>query len=87
MRAEFPLINEEYKEYLLELYDDTFYPEKLFGAGRSVYVERNREMINNSRFCIFYCDKSNAPVERKSGTRLALEYAIKCERIIVLFPT
>ena len=84
VRAEFPVINDDYLAYLLKSYDDTYYPQKLIGAGRAVYVERNREMIDNSRFCIVYYDNANAPAARKSGTKIALDYAIKKKRKIIL---
>ena len=87
VRAEFPYINDDYKAYLLTLYDDTYYPESLHGAGRAVYVKRNYEMINNSKYCIVYYDESNAPITRKSGTKLAYDYAAKKEREIITFPT
>ncbi len=85
VRAEFPVINDDYKAYLLESYEDTYYPEKIKGSGRAVYVERNYEMIDRSRFCIVYCDESHAPTRRKSGTKTALDYAIKHKRMIVRF--
>ena len=34
VRAEYPDINEQYKSYLLETYEETYYPEKIIGAGR-----------------------------------------------------
>ena len=77
VRAEFPFINDNYLNYLLKSYDDTYYPEKLHGAGRAAYVERNYEMINNSKYCIVYYDEQNAPTTRKSGTKIAIDYAIK----------
>lgn len=80
VRAEFPIISDEYKAYLLENYEDTYYPEKLIDASKAVYVERNIEMINRSRFCIVYYDESYAPSKRKSGTKIALDYAIKCKK-------
>lgn len=85
VRAEFPVINDDYKAYLLKSYEDTYYPEKLVGAGKAVYVERNCEMINNSRFCIVYYDEENTPTRRKSGTKIALDYAIKQGREIMIF--
>ena len=84
MRAEFPFINYDYLTYLLKSYDDTYYPEKLLGAGRAAYVERNYEMINNSKYCIVYYDEPNAPTTRKSGTKIALDYALKKGREVVL---
>ena len=80
VRAEFPIISDEYKAYLLKNYEDTYYPEKLIDAGKAVYVERNIEMINRSLFCIVYYDESNTPTTRKSGTKIALDYAIKCKK-------
>ena len=84
VRAEYPYISEQYKNYLLESYEDTYYPEHIIGSGRAVYVERNREMINKSRFCIVYYDKQKALTTRKSGTKLALDYATKQGKQIFL---
>ncbi len=76
VRAENPYINEQYKNYLLKNYEETYYPSKMINAGKSSYVERNYEMINNSNICIIYYNKENVPVTRKSGTKIALDYAI-----------
>ena len=85
VRAEYPCISEHYKQYLLSYYEDTYYPEKIRNAGRASYVERNYEMIDNSQFCIVYYDEQNAPTTRKSGTKIALDYAIKqCKKIITV---
>ncbi|MBQ9976786.1 MAG: DUF1273 family protein [Clostridia bacterium] len=86
VRAEFPFINDDYLTYLLKSYDETYYPEKLLGAGNAVYVERNYEMINNSEYCVIYYDEAYAPTTRKSGTKIALDYAIKKRRKIILYP-
>ena len=86
VRAEYPEITEEYKAYLLRSYEDTYYPEKLRNAGRAAYVERNRELIERSRFCIVYYSETHSPATRKSGTKAALDYAVKKERRILLFP-
>lgn len=83
VRAEFPVIDESYRAYLLESYEDTYYPEKLVGAGRAVYVERNCEMIDQSCFCVTYYDEMHTPKKRKSGTKLAFDYATKRGRKIV----
>lgn len=83
VRAEFPVINEEYKDYLLKFYDDTYFSEKIICSGSAAYVERNYEMINNSKYCIVYYDESHAPATRKSGTKIALDYAIKKEKCII----
>ena len=86
VRAEFPQINESYKVYLLENYEDTYYPEKAEGAGKAVYVERNCTIINESHFCIVYCKEDYSPTNRKSGTKLALNYAIKKNKEIIILP-
>ena len=83
VRAEYPCINEDYKKYLLENYDDTYYPEKIINSGRASYVERNYEMIDNSQFCIVYYNEQGAPTTRKSGTKIALDYAIKHGKRII----
>ena len=83
VRAEYPDINEQYTNYLLESYEDTYYPEHIRKSGKAAYVERNYEMINKSKFCIVYYDEQNAPTTRKSGTKIALDYAvIKGKQII-----
>lgn len=85
VRAEFPIISDNYKYYLLDSYEDTYYPENIVGSGRAVYVERNFEMINQSRFCVVYYDESYAPITRKSGTKIALDYANKHKKEILIF--
>ena len=76
VRAEYPYIDESYTRYLLKKFDYTYYPERLINAGKAVYVERNYEMIEKSSFCIIFYDK-NIPLQRKSGTKLAYDYAVK----------
>jgi len=83
VRAEYPDINEQYINYLLESYEDTYYPEKIKNSGRAAYVERNYEMIDNSHYCIVYYDEQGAPTTRKSGTKIALDYAIKKGKEII----
>jgi len=86
VRAEYPYINEQYTNYLLESYEDTYYPEHIRSSGRAAYVERNYEMIDNSYYCIVYYDEQNAPTTRKSGTKIALDYAIKSKKEVIILP-
>ena len=86
VRAEYPVISDDYKEYLLKSYEDTYYPENIVGAGRAVYVQRNRDMINNSRFCVVYHELNCSSTTRKSGTKIALDYAIKKGKEIIILP-
>ncbi len=86
VRAEYPEITRQYANYLLKTYEDTYYPENIVGSGRAAYVERNYEMINKSRFCIVYYNKPNLPATRKSGTKIALDYAKKQAKEITVLP-
>ena len=86
VRAEYPYIDESYEAYLLESYEDTYFPKSVLGAGKASYVKRNCEMIDNSRFCIVYYKKDYTPKGRKSGTKIALAYAEKKKKTIIRFP-
>ncbi len=69
VRSAYPEINDSYKDYLLETYDDTYFPEKIRGAGKASYIKRNQEMINQSRFCVIYYDENYLPPRRKNSKR------------------
>lgn len=86
VRAEYPYISDEYESYLLQNYEETYFPEKLLNSHRAVYIERNFEMIDKSQFCIVYYDPTYTPSPKKltmsipktkSGTATAYEYAKK----------
>ena len=95
VRAEFPYIDYEYKAYLLERYEETYYPDRIIKAGKSAYIERNYEMIDKSDFCIVYFDEEyKAPIRKscnsflperqsKSGTAIAYNYALKKHKNII----
>lgn len=89
VRAEFPYIDDEYKAYLLESYEDTYFSEKILNAGKAVYIKRNYEMIDKSDFCIIYYNKNYSPQRKSksssSGTKIAYEYACKKCNVINLF--
>jgi len=84
--AEYSYIDESYKAYLLESYEDTYFPKSVLGAGKESYVKRNCEMIDNSRFCIVYYKEDYTPKGRKSGTKIAFTYAEKKKKNIIRFP-
>lgn len=86
VRAENPYIDESYEAYLLESYEDTYFPKSVLGAGKASYVKRNYEMIDKSCYCIIYYDEQGAPTTRKSGTKIALDYAIKKGKQITVLP-
>ena len=99
VRAENEYIDGEgsraYREGLYELYEDTYFPEHVSGAGKASYVERNQEMINHSKFCVVYYDENYLPPRRKnsrrdlfdyqpkSGTAVAYDYAVKKKKEII----
>ena len=96
VRAEYPHISEDYKDYLLNFYDDTYFPDKILNAGRAAYVERNFHMIDRSDICIFYFDETYSPScvqisnnhfgysnTKVSGTKLAYDYALCKKKVIV----
>ncbi len=86
VRAEYPYINTDYKNYLLEHYEDTYFPPKALNAGKAAYIQRNYEMIEKSRFCLIHYTEESIPPNRKSGTKIALAYAKKQGKNIILFP-
>lgn len=99
VRAEFEYIDGEgsraYREGLMELYEHTYYPESVSGAGKAVYVKRNEYMVDNSSICVVYYDENYMPPRRKqsrrdltdyqpkSGTGVAYKYAEQKKRKIV----
>ncbi|MBQ8295262.1 MAG: hypothetical protein IJX87_02375 [Clostridia bacterium] len=95
VRSQYPYLEKDYKEYLLESYDDTYMPNRIENAGKASYVERNQEMIDASDFCVFYCDEAYKPPLRKqsrrsltsyqpkSGTALAYQYAKQKKKEII----
>ena len=64
-------------------------------SGRASYIERNKAMINDSDYCVFFYDEKYIPQKRKisnrvvgfyqpqSGTRIAYIYAIHKEKKII----
>ncbi len=80
VRAEYEIIGDDYKKYLLGKYDSTYFPKSAVGAGKAVYIKRNFEMIDKSYYCVFYHDEN---CQKRSGTKIAFEYALKkdCKHI------
>lgn len=83
VRAEYPVISEDYKKYLLRFYDDTFFPESILNAGKAIYLERNRLMIDLADVCIFYCDTSRHSDLDRSGTYAAFRYALSKKKGVI----
>lgn len=94
VRSQYLHISKLYENYLLQSYDETYFPVKLKSAGKYAYVERNQEMIDKSDCCIFYYNKDcNLALKDEvsgkkttGGTFLAFRYAlIKKKHIINLY--
>ena len=84
VRAAYQHIDKAYENYLLKFYEETYFPPKIENAGKYSYVERNREMIDNSEYCIFYYNESyTLQTGRNSGTKNAYLYAIKKKKQII----
>ena len=96
VRSAYQYIDKSYENYLLESYEETYYPPKLENAGKCSYVERNYEMIDNSTYCVFYYNENytpplkqrfkynlSMPLRRTSGTKIAYEYAVKKKKTII----
>lgn len=95
VRAEYPEISDNYEKYLLESFEETYFPKRALGAGKAVYIERNLEMIDNAYICVVYYVNSYLPPKRKnskhdlfdyqpkSGTSIAYKYAVKKEKMII----
>lgn len=81
VRAEYEYIDKSYTEYLLESYEETYYPEEISGAGRLAYIKRNNVMVDKCDVLITYCDEEYQPKSRRgncqSGTKIAVDYAKK----------
>jgi len=95
VRSSFPNINSFYEKYLLEYYEETYFPQKIENAGKYSYVERNFEMIDKSDVCVFYYDKNYVtPLKTQksltaksyktnSGTKIAYNYALSKKKEII----
>lgn len=96
VRSSFQHISKSYEDMLLTSYEETYFPKSIENAGRFSYVERNFNMINNSTYCVFYYNKNYlpqfkkrskrdifSPSRRKSGTKIAYEYAISKRKQVI----
>ena len=95
IRSAYQYIDKSYEKYLLQSYEETYFPPKLEKAGKCSYIERNYEMIENSNYCVFYYNEHYSPPvkrktkhdmllssNRKSGTKIAYNYAVKKKKKI-----
>lgn len=87
-----------YVDYLLKYYEETFFPDRVRGAGVLSYVVRNQILVNMCDVLVAYCDFGYeppaqkdyvgiAPVcivrKKKSGTIMAMSYAQQKKKTII----
>lgn len=71
---------DEYTEKFLKIgYEDSICPKGISKAGKSVYIQRNFAMIDESEICVFYYDGGIL----KSGTATAFKYASNKNKKII----
>ena len=84
VRAEYPIISDGYKNYLLRFYEDSYYYNDKVIMGKFNYLKRNEVMINSSEYCLFYFDVNYTISKQKiSGTKKAYEFAVKNNKKII----
>lgn len=80
-----------HEQVTLKDYEGEKMSERVARAGKASYVERNKEMIDDSDYCVFYCkedykpdvSKSRYPSSGKSGTKIAFDYATSKSKQII----
>lgn len=82
-------------KFIVSGYEESICPKGIGRAGKAGYVERNRAMIDESEFCVFYYDEKYLPEKQKtgngaikeynskSGTGIAYKYAVKRKKKII----
>lgn len=76
------------------IFDDEVKLKSQYSSGRTVYIERNKSMINDSDYCVFFYDDLYKPkIKQKScylikclpnsGTALAYKYACSKKKMII----
>ncbi len=84
VRAEYEFISEEYKNYLLCLYEFTYFPKVVQEAGVLSYVKRNQAMIDKCDVVVaYYDDQYMPPTKTKSGTQMAVIHAIQNHKRLI----
>ncbi len=61
-------------------YDKINKPANVLNAGKYLYIERNKSIINDSDLMLFYYNEKYSPVNTHSGTKIAYDYALKMKK-------
>ncbi|MCM1306640.1 MAG: hypothetical protein NC037_03060 [Bacteroides sp.] len=87
VRAEYEYIDKSYMDYLLQSYEDTYFPQEVEGAGRLSYIKRNKIMIDKCSVLLVYFNETYQPKSKRgktvSGTKTAVDYAKKKQKQII----
>lgn len=88
VRSQYQFISDQYKNYILSFYEDTYFSNKSIKAGKIAHIKRNEQMIDESDFCVFYYNKNYNIKDKEnhilnSGTYIAFKYAIKRKKTII----
>ena len=99
VRAQYEEIAKFYEEYLLENYEETFYPDKVHGSNGLCYVVRNFCMIEMCDILLTYHNDNYLPPSKttknkmlalvycykrsQSGTHMAVRYAKRRKKTII----
>lgn len=87
IRTNYQKANSYTIQFLCAGYEDSIYPFHSPVLGKAAYIARNRAMVQQSDFCIFYYNSTYCPAQcneaicnsernqSKSGTALAFSYA------------
>ncbi len=74
----------------LKDFDESKMSDRVRNAGKASYVERNKEMIDDSFYCVFFYNNEYKPEVNtnysssgKSGTKLAYDYAVRKRKTII----
>ena len=78
------------KDVSIKDFDSSKMSDRVFRAGKASYVERNREMIDDSDICVFFYIEEYKPepnphrkTSGKSGTKPAYDYAVGKKKPII----
>lgn len=99
VRAEYECVAKFYEDYLLENYEETYYPDKVSGSNELCYVIRNACMIERCDVLLTYYDVNYVPPQKKSknkmlepiyankkpksGTEMAVRYAKRYKKRVI----
>ncbi len=83
VRGEYEYIDESYQNYLLTLYEESFFASTAHGAGRVSYIKRNEAVIEACDILVVYYDHAYRPPSANSGTKLAVDYAKRKKKQII----